>query len=70
MSQSKRKAWDATMQASGHAPTRKSTKRASGKLAFWYLPVQQSLCVPDTKEEDSSLLLVSSFSAFLSCEKR
>eukprot|EP00752_Nemacystus_decipiens_P011038 g9807.t1 len=31
MSQSKRKAWDATMQASGHAPTRKSTKRASGR---------------------------------------
>ena len=33
MSQSKRKAWDATMQASGHAPTRKTTKRASGDLS-------------------------------------
>ncbi|CAN0363103.1 unnamed protein product [Pylaiella littoralis] len=31
MSQSKRKAWDATMQAGGHAPTRKTTKRASGR---------------------------------------
>ncbi|CAN0245737.1 unnamed protein product [Ectocarpus sp. 12 AP-2014] len=31
MSQSKRKAWDATVQASGHVPTRTKTKRASGR---------------------------------------
>lgn len=34
MSLSKRKAWDATMQASGHVPTRKTTKRASGEASL------------------------------------
>lgn len=48
MSQSKRKAWDATMQASGHVPTRKTTKRASGDGAlpsFDLLLSQHNVCV-------------------------